>query len=105
MSPSQVVISAPASADIRGSLEYLAVRSETAADRFLDSVGSTAHWLSRVPGAGHESVVPGLRQIRVQGFPNHLLVYRLVGDTLEVVRVVHGARDLPTVLKKEDEPK
>jgi plasmid stabilization system protein ParE len=34
----------------------------------------------------------------VRGFPNHLIFYREHAGLLEVVRIVHGARDLPRVL-------
>lgn len=34
-----------------------------------------------------------VRKWPVQGFPNHLVFYRIDGDRLDVVRVLHGSRD------------
>ena len=43
----------------------------------------------------------GLRVWRIQGFPNHLIFYRPVDDGIEVIRVLHGARDIDRVLESE----
>lgn len=34
------------------------------------------------------------RWIRVTGFANHLIIYRFDDENIEVVRVLHGSRDL-----------
>ena len=43
----------------------------------------------------------GLRSWPVPGFPKHLIFYRVDEDLVEVVRVLHGARDLAIVLEDE----
>jgi len=43
----------------------------------------------------------GLRVLRVQGFPNHLAFYLERHNSIEIVRVVHGARDLDHALQDE----
>jgi plasmid stabilization system protein ParE len=41
-----------------------------------------------------------LRMMRLQNFKNYLIFYRTSGgDKLEVIRIVHGARDLPTLFE------
>jgi toxin ParE1/3/4 len=60
-----------------------------------------------MPGLGepHESSNPrlaGLRVGRVEGFEKYLIFYRHVGDSMEIVRVLHGARDIDRVLGSED---
>ena len=62
--------------------------------------------LARMPGMGErrESSNPrlaGLRVWRIDGFPNHLLFYRPVEGGIEIVRVLHGARDIDAVLESE----
>ncbi len=57
-----------------------------------------------MPGMGErwESNNPhlaGLRVWRVEGFEKHLIFYRATDDGIEVVRVVHGARDISSVLE------
>lgn len=42
----------------------------------------------------------GLRKRSVPGFGKHLIFYRVQGNTVRIVRVLHGARDLPTVLSR-----
>jgi plasmid stabilization system protein ParE len=37
----------------------------------------------------------------VPGFPKHLIFYRVDDDRVEVVRVIHGARDLAIALEDE----
>ncbi len=49
------------------------------------------------------STIVGLRRWSVTGFPNHLILYREWNGVLEVVRVVHGARNLVELLAN-DEP-
>jgi toxin ParE1/3/4 len=44
-----------------------------------------------------------LRRWPVSGFPNHLIFYQPTEGGIEVVRVLHGARDLATMLENEGE--
>ena len=46
----------------------------------------------------------GLRRIRVPGFANYLIFYRPTAEGIEVFRVVHGARDLRSLLREDDAP-
>ena len=55
-------------------------------------------------GERHESPHPrfaGLRVWRIQGFPNHLIFYRPIDGGIEVVRVLHAARDIDRALESE----
>jgi toxin ParE1/3/4 len=61
-----------------------------------------------MPGLGTRwaSDRPRLAELRffpVTGFPNHLLFYRPLENGLELVRVLHGARDIASLLEAEDE--
>ncbi|MBI4604738.1 MAG: type II toxin-antitoxin system RelE/ParE family toxin [Planctomycetes bacterium] len=38
----------------------------------------------------------------MRGFEQHLVFYRPVEDGIEVVRVLHGARDLRAILGEEE---
>jgi toxin ParE1/3/4 len=42
-----------------------------------------------------------LRIWRIDGFPNHLIFYRPIEGGIEIVRVLHGARDIDAVLESE----
>ena len=59
-----------------------------------------------MPGLGEkwESTKPrldGLRVSRIERFEKHLLFYRLADDGIEIVRVLHGARDIDRVFESE----
>jgi len=45
-----------------------------------------------------ERELAGLRKRAVVGFRNFLVFYRIVGNRVEIVRVLHGARDIPSAL-------
>jgi toxin ParE1/3/4 len=44
-------------------------------------------------------IVQGMRVWRVEGFERYLIFYRSVAAGVEVVRVLHAARDIPTLFK------
>lgn len=74
--------------------------------RFLECAEATFEILAGRPGLGRhlQSTRPeleGLRYFRVQGFESHLIFYLPREIGIEVLRVLHGARDLEAIL---DEP-
>jgi toxin ParE1/3/4 len=75
--------------------------------RFLEAVERTFEFLAtnrevgQVCGFANPSAT-GLRVWPVDGFRNHLVFYRATADGVEIVRVLHGARDFE-VLFGEDE--
>ena len=66
---------------------------ETAADVYLRDLDTVMRALlhHRLRGYAIDDVRPGYRAIRAA---SHLLVYRLVGDVVEIVRVLHRSMDL-----------
>jgi len=106
MTPRVSVLPA-ADRDIDGQAVYLMREAslETAL-RFYDATAATFDKLARMPGMGErrESSNPrlaGLRVWRIDGFPDHLLFYRPVEGGIEIIRVLHGARDVDAVLDSE----
>ena len=86
--------------------EFIGETSPAAAERFLDAIEATFAQLEVMPGMGHryESTEPRLADVRVwavKGFPNHLIFYRPALNGIEVLHVLHGARDLDAVLGEE----
>jgi toxin ParE1/3/4 len=93
--------------DLDDQAGYLAQHAslETAL-RFYDAAAATFEKVARMPGLGQqrESTNPrlaGLRVWRVEGFEKHLIFYRPAGDAIEIVRVLHGARDIDTIMAQE----
>jgi toxin ParE1/3/4 len=83
---------------------YLAARSLAAANRFIKAIDWSLDRLASFPlsGGAWKPEDPDLADIRViilHGFPNHLVFYRVHDDWVEVIRILHGARDLEPLLK------
>jgi toxin ParE1/3/4 len=83
---------------------YLTNAGHDVAERFLAAVEETARRLLDRPGIGARRSFrhPGLQDLRmhpVRGFDRHLIFYRERDDGIELVRVLHGARDIPSVME------
>jgi len=92
--------------DLVEAVAYLAGRSEQAARRFRVQAEATFGRLAASPGIGapYEPGDPtyvGLRYFPITKFPKYLVFYRPVPGGIEVVRVLHGSRDVATVLEDE----
>jgi len=77
------------------------------AKRYFDSVAKTCALLSMHPEAGSAyqsgiSRLAGLRRFRVKGFEDHLIFYLPREHGIDVVRVLHGARDIHAVLAEDE---
>jgi toxin ParE1/3/4 len=68
-----------------------------AADRLLDSLTTRFLLLARHPHAGRsrDDLRPGIRSFPVTGY---LVLYRIAGEDVLVLRVVRGSRDLEAVM-------
>jgi toxin ParE1/3/4 len=102
---SRAVIKLPqAEADLIGCYAYLGENAtiETA-DRFLDAAERTLAILAKSPGigAGYKSAkreLSGIRSLPVSKFKKYVLFYNTFDDRSELVRVLHGARDIRRIL-------
>jgi toxin ParE1/3/4 len=93
-----------AAADVEEIADYIAKDSLESALRFLDCVEWTLLQLAKLPGCGSSflSAHPELRNLRVfrvGDFRNHVIFYIEHVDAIEVIRVLHGARDLDSELR------
>lgn len=80
--------------------------SPASAERFLDAVEHAIAVLLEKPrvGRSREFCSPraqGMRSWVVSGFENYLIFYRARTEGIEVVRLVHGARDIPSLIDDE----
>ena len=67
--------------------------------RFCDAAAATFSSIARSPGIGEPRTstqprLAGLRVWRISGFENHLVYYRPIEAGIEIVRVLHRARDI-----------
>ena len=87
---------------------YLHIGSDSpaAAEHLLDAVEHAIAVLLSRSRAGRarefrSQRAHGLRSWVVSGFENYLIFYRPQAEGIEVVRFVHGARDIPSLLDDE----
>jgi toxin ParE1/3/4 len=83
---------------------YIGRDSVPAARRFLKAADKAMASLARMPQMGGRwaSRNPALRELRVwsiRKFENYLIFYRPTPEGIEVLRVLHGARDIDTLLE------
>ena len=88
----KIVVSPLAQADIDEIWDYIARDSLVNADRFVDRIEQRFGLLADNPrlGVARDDLRPGLRRFR---HARYLIYYRFIRGGIEVVRVVHGARD------------
>ncbi len=85
----------PALADLAALRAYIATENHTAAAEMVNRIIALAETqLSRMPESGRVGRVPKIRELVVPGSP-YFLPYRIVGETIQVLRVIHGARRWP----------
>jgi toxin ParE1/3/4 len=74
--------------------------------RLLRAADSMFAILAGMPGMGtryepEEPLYADLRYFPITRHPNHLVFYRPSTDGIEVLRVLHGARDIAAILAEE----
>ncbi|MCY3956002.1 MAG: type II toxin-antitoxin system RelE/ParE family toxin [Nitrospira sp.] len=76
--------------------DYIAQDNPQVADHFIDKVEKQCRLLAEFPNIGTscDALSPGLRFLVVD---KYVLFYIALDDGIEVVRVLHGARDLESL--------
>lgn len=85
---------------------YMAQGNLDAAEDFLVAAEATFQLLGRMSGIGKlcgfsNPQLSGIRQYPIRGFKNYLIFYRATESEVEVLRVLHGARDLEAILDED----
>lgn len=93
---SSLSFSPDASQDLDDIYNYIAQRDPRAAARLIADIEQRCRTLAQFPGTGRsrEDLSPGLRQSTIRGYA---ILYRPRNSGVEIARVVHGARDLPSL--------
>jgi toxin ParE1/3/4 len=91
--------------DVRQTAIYLGAEAgEAVADRFQDSLQSLLNTLAKSPGIGarwsfRDPRLKDVRRLPLTGFESWLVFYQASKMRIDVIRVLHGARDIATVLE------
>lgn len=93
--------------DITTHFEYIAKDNLEAAIRFYEATFRAFDVLQTNPhiGPSRDFENPQLKDIRiwfVRGFEKYLIFYRAKDDLVEIVRLLHSARDIDGILSGEE---
>src|SRR5690348_12159478 len=103
----EVIKRPEAKRDIMAAAEYIAEHTGfNASERFLKATDAAFHALSRMPGIGmprdyDNPAYAGMRMWPVPKFTKYLIFYLTTEDTVEIVRVLHGAQNIEEIFAPE----
>ena len=105
----KIVRSQQARIDVLDIADFIAETSLNASDRFLYATEEAYKLLADIPGIGAlrdfgNSQYAGMRQWPIPGFKKYLIFYRTWDDEIEILRVLHGTRNLAQLFYPEDPP-
>ena len=98
----KVVITDAAIGDLRAIREYIAAHNPSRAASFVEDLLQRCERLGATPRAW--PVVPRYERhgIRRRVWGNYLIFYRVLADAVEVIHVLHAARDYEPLLFPEE---
>jgi toxin ParE1/3/4 len=85
---------------------YIAEDNLDASDKFLVAAEKTFQQLGKMPGMGkscnfYNPNLMGIRQQAIKGFKKYLIFYRTSDFDVEIIRVIHSARDIEAILEDD----
>ena len=94
--------------DLADCYAYIGERNPDAARRFRQAAESSFETLAKVPGLGAPYEVAnarlaGLRFSQVKRFKNYLIFYVPIEGGIDVIRVLHAARNIQAILDEQAE--
>jgi toxin ParE1/3/4 len=81
-------------ADRNAIFEYIEADSPQAAATVDKRIGSAVAALKTAPGIGRPGRVKGTRELVIDHTP-YIAAYRISGDTVRILRLLHGAQQWP----------
>lgn len=110
MTAKTIVFSEKSLEDTTGIVEHIANDNLNAAKAFRERLEQTCSLLADMPGIGtlrdfDNAYLSGVRFLPLKQFEKYLVFYQMHGDTLHVIRIVHGARDLPALFDADERAK
>ncbi len=92
----RVIRAEMAEIDSEAILNYLDLHSPKVARRLAAAIDQKCRVYAEFPEMGRtrEELAPGLRSFSIEGY---LIFYRPLADGIEIIRIVHGHRDISTL--------
>jgi toxin ParE1/3/4 len=98
----RLIYTDPAERDLLGILEWISSDSPRAAEGVYGAIVATAERLRVFPGSGRAGKLPDTRELSVPSLP-YVVVYEVSENTVTVLAVLHGARDLRKAIAERRE--
>jgi toxin ParE1/3/4 len=103
----RIIIRPKASVDLDEQFAYIAEGNLDAGLSFFDATRQTFSQLAQLPSIGsvynvRNPRLVGLRKWAVKGFEKHLIFYLEGDECIEIVRLIHAARDISQILAEEE---
>jgi len=92
----RAILSIPSKNDLALLVEYIGKDNPAAALGVLDAIDERLGLIAENPmiGSTRDYLAPGLRVFPVSSY---MIYYRLVEEDVEIVRILHGARDAGSI--------
>lgn len=94
-----VELSPQSEVDLAGIWSHIANDNRQAANRVLDLIESRMQSIGKFPRIGAACPEMG-DDMRCYWAGNYGIFYRIKSDIVEILRVLHGAQDIPAVFRK-----
>jgi toxin ParE1/3/4 len=95
----EVLYSPLADDDLADILAYISADNEDAAHKLIDGIEEQCIAISQSPGMGRDRSSDTRDGLRSFPFRNCMVFYRVFPNHIEIVRVLHGAGDIPSVVR------
>lgn len=95
----RLVFAEPAASDLDDIIEFIALDNPAAAERVYRAIKAAADRLRDFPNIGHPGRLPDTRELSVVALP-YVITYEVEDDTVTVIAVFHGSRDLAQSLRE-----
>jgi toxin ParE1/3/4 len=98
---SRYIINILACRDLDKIADYFATNSLEAGERFFQEFNRKCRQLTAFPNSGRTylSIRPNLRGLPFEGY---IIFYRVLNDGIEILRVVSGRRDFPSLFEESN---
>jgi len=91
-----------ARADRKSIFDYIEEDNPRAAITVDERIRTRVVSLAQFPEMGRPGRIEGTRELVVSGTP-YIAAYRITGDTVQILRVLHGAQKWPDKMPEEPE--
>lgn len=93
------IINVLASQDLNEIADYFAENSVEAGERFFLAFNQKCQQLVAFPNSGksYDRIRPDLRGLSLEGY---IIFYRILDDGIEILRVVNGRRNFPSLFEE-----